>query len=201
MKSWGDQKGFTLLEVLIASVIMVIVLFAVYVTYETSYATFNRGQNKLEVQQTARVAMEILAREIQTAGYDPSNAMNLLPTTAVQVANANTLTIIADVDGDNVTDQVTYRLQGTQIVRDFASWGGAAFPAAPPVSDQLADGVIALTFTYFDGNDPNNEIAAPVPAASLTAIRLITIGFTAQGTAADISDTLPLTMDVRLRNP
>jgi prepilin-type N-terminal cleavage/methylation domain-containing protein len=201
MKHWGNYKGFTLMEVLIALVVFVIVLFAVYGVYESSRATFMRGQNKVEVQQTARVAMEIVASEIQTAGYDPSDAMNLLPTTAVQVANANTVTFVADVDGDNVTDQVTYRLQGTQVIRDFASWDGATFPA--PVPDQLADGVTALAFTYFDGSDPNTEIAAPVPPASLAAIRRITIGVTVQGTAAGISsapETFPLTMDVRLRN-
>lgn len=201
MKGWGSQDGFTLMEVLIALSVFVIVLFAVYVVFDSTQATFIRGQNKVEVQQTARVGMEMLASEVQTAGYDPSNVMTLLPTTAIQVANANTLTFIADVDGDNVTDQVTYRLQGNQLIRDFAPWNGAAFPA--PVSDQLADGVTALSFRYFDGSDPNNEIAAPVPPASLTAIRRITVAVTVQGTAAGISgipETFPLTMDVRLRN-
>ena len=66
MKGWGNQKGFTLLEVLIASSVFVIVLFAVYVAYESSRATFIRGQNKVEVQQTARVAMEMTASPIST---------------------------------------------------------------------------------------------------------------------------------------
>lgn len=201
MKGWQNQKGFTLLEVLIALSIFVIVLLAVYVVYESSRATFIRGQNKVEVQQTARVAIEMMASEIQTPGYDPSNAMTLMPTTAIQAGNANSLTFVADVDGDNVTDQVTYRLQGNQLIRDFASWNGAAFPA--PVSDQLADGVTTLSFRYFDGSDPNNEIAAPVPAASLAAIRRISVAVTVQRTAAGISsipETLPLTTDVRLRN-
>jgi len=61
--------------------------------------------------------------------------------------------------------------------------------------------VTALNFTYFDGNDPNNEIAAPVPAASLTAIRRITVDITGQEAAASFQDAFPLTADVRLRNP
>jgi len=135
--------------------------------------------------------MGMAASEIRTAGYDPSNVMTLMPTTAIQVANANTLTFIADVDGNNVTDQVTYRLQGTQLIRDFASWGGAApFPA--PASEQLADGVTALTFAYFDSSDN--------PTATLANIRRITIGLTVQETGVGGQQSLPLTMDVRLRN-
>lgn len=191
MTRWDDQQGFSLLEVLISLSVFTIVLFAVYTSFTTSHRTFVRGEDKIELQQTIRVAMGMAASEIRTAGYDPSNVMTLLPTTAIQVATANTLTFIADVDGNNVTDQVTYRLQGTQLLRDFASWGGAApFPA--PVPDQLADGVSALTFAYFDSSDN--------PTATLANIRRITIGLTVQATGVGGQQTLPLTMDVRLRN-
>jgi len=179
------------MEVLISLSVFTIVLFAVYTTFTASHRTFARGEDKIEVQQTSRVAMGMAASEIRTAGYDPSNVMTLMPTTAIQVANANTLTFIADVDGNNVTDQVTYRLQGTQLIRDFASWGGAApFPA--PASEQLADGVTALTFAYFDSSDN--------PTATLANIRRITIGLTVQETGVGGQQSLPLTMDVRLRN-
>jgi len=191
MTRWDDQQGFSLMEVLISLSVFTIVLFAVYTTFTASHRTFARGEDKIEVQQTSRVAMGMAASEIRTAGYDPSNVMTLMPTTAIQVANANTLTFIADVDGNNVTDQVTYRLQGTQLIRDFASWGGAApFPA--PASEQLADGVTALTFAYFDSSDN--------PTATLANIRRITIGLTVQETGVGGQQSLPLTMDVRLRN-
>jgi len=191
MTRWDDQQGFSLLEVLISLSVFTIVIFAVYTTFTASHRTFVRGEDKIELQQTSRVAMGMAASEIRTAGYDPSNVMTLMPTTAIQVANANTLTFIADVDGNNVTDQVTYRLQGTQLIRDFASWGGAApFPA--PASEQLADGVTALTFAYFDSSDN--------PTATLANIRRITIGLTVQETGVGGQQSLPLTMDVRLRN-
>ncbi len=191
MKAGDNQNGFTLLEALIMSSIFVIVLFAVYTSFESGQKTVTWGETKAEVQQTARVAMGMMANEIRTAGYDPSNAITLLPTTAVQAANPNTVTFIGDVDGDNITDQVTYRLQGTQVIRDFSSWNGAAFPA-PPAPDQLADGVSALTFAYFDGNDN--------PTAILAGIRRITIGLTTQAPAGGKPETFPLVMDVRLRN-
>src|SRR3990172_9035048 len=190
MKAGEHPNGFTLVEVLITSAIFVIVLFAVYTSFESSQKTVTWGGTKVEVQQTARVAMGMMANEIRTAGYDPSNAITLLPTTAVQAANPNTVTFIGDVDGDNVTDQVTYSLQGTQVIRDFSSWIGGAFPA--PAPDQLADGVTALTFAYFDGNDN--------PTAILAGIRRIPVGLTTQAPAGGKPETFPLIMDVRLRN-
>jgi len=195
MKAGHNQNGFTLLEALIMSSIFVIVLIAVYTSFESGQKTVTWGETKAEVQQTARVAMGMMANEIRTAGYDPSNPpVGVIPglasPTAIQVANANTLTFIADVDGDNVTDQVTYRLQGTQVIRDFSSWIGGAFPA--PAPDQLADGVTALTFAYFDGNDN--------PTAILAGIRRITVGLTTQAPAGGKPETFPLIMDVRLRN-
>lgn len=190
MTRWDDQQGFSLMEVLISLSVFTIVLFAVYTTFTASHRTFVRGEDKIEVQQTSRVAMGMAASEIRTAGYDPSNVMTLMPTTAIQVANANTLTFIADVDGDNVTDRVTYRLQGIQLIRDLASWNGATFPA--PAPEQLADGVTTLTFAYFDSSDN--------PTATLANIRRITIGLTVQETGVGGQQSLPLTMDVRLRN-
>jgi len=191
MTRWDDQQGFSLMEVLISLSVFTIVLFAVYTTFTASHRTFARGEDKIELQQTIRVAMGMAASEIRTAGYDPSNpaVIPVLPSpTAIQAANANSLTFVADVDGNNVTDQVTYRLQGTQLIRDFG--GAPPFPAL--VSEQLADGVTALSFAYFDSSDN--------PTATLANIRRITIGLTVQETGVGGQQSLPLTMDVRLRN-
>ncbi|MFQ5881716.1 MAG: PilW family protein [Candidatus Methylomirabilales bacterium] len=217
MNSQGRQRGFTLLEILVSSAIFGIVLGAIYIMYVTNQTTFARGENKIELQQNARVAMERMAREIRMAGYDPSGAIPAQPVgqqTAIQVADANTITFIADVDGDNSnpadtvpdSDQVTFQLQGTQVIRDISSWLGGPWTPDPPTSSELADGVRpaadpagpGLTFMYFDGSD--TPIITPVPAASLGNIRRITLVLTTQATAAGRQETFTLTMDVRLRN-
>ncbi len=186
------QKGFSLLEVLTTTAIFGVLLVGVCTIYAASLKSFNRGQNKIEAQQNARVGIEVLARELRLAGYDPSDAINVLPTTAIEVAAANTVTFIADVDGDAVSDRVRYGLQGTRLVRDSASWSGTAFPALTG-NNELAEGVTALTFTYSDGNDSFT--------ATLADIRRITIGISTQETTPDgIQVSFPLTLDVRLRN-
>ena len=193
MKITRNQSGFTLLEMLVSSAIFAIVLFAIYTMHITSQDTSTRGVNKIEVQQNARVAKERMTREIRMAGYDPSSAISVQGSpTAVQVATATTLTFIADVTGDGVSEQVTYQLQGTQLIRESASWVGAAWTPTPPASSELADSVITLSFTYYDANDN--------VTATLAAIQRITIGITTQEATGGMQQTFPLTLDVRLRN-
>lgn len=191
-----NQSGFTLLEMLISSAVFVIILFAIYLMLTTNQVTYMRGENRVEIQQNGRVAMRRMAREIRMAGYDPSSAIPAQGSqTAIQVANANIVTFIADLDGDDVTDWVRYRLQGNQLIRDSSSWVGGAWnpPIANPTSSVLADSLSALSFTYFDRTDTGT--------ATLADIRRITLGITLQDTASGFQDTFPLTSDVRLRNP
>ncbi len=193
MRKIHNQRGFTLLEMLISSAIFAVVLFAIYTMHITNQDTSTRGVNKIEVQQNARVAKERMAREIRMAGYDPSSAiLSQASQTALQVASGNFITLIADVTGDGVSDRVTYRLQGNQLIRETASWVGATWTPNPPATSELADDVIALSFSYYDGN--NNVTAA------LANIRRITMVVTTQETAGGLQQTFPLTMDVRLRN-
>ncbi len=198
MRRVNDQSGFSLVELLIASAVFFTFMVSLTTLYSQSHRSYSRGQNRIEVQQSARVAIESMTREIRMAGYDPSDAINLLPSTAIEIANANDIRFIADVTGDAVSDQVTHRLAGNQVMRDISSWNAGTGTWDPPGSGELAASVSTLTFQYFDANDVG--IPAPVAVGSLTDIRRITIGITAQGTAAGIQETFPLTIDVRVRN-
>lgn len=201
----GEPRGFSLLEALVVSAIFGIVLTAIYSTAVTSQTIAVRGNSKIDLQQNARVGMELLATEIRMAGYDPSNVLPALATApqnctptppqgagpfAVQAACPHAISFVADVTGDGTTEKVVYRQVGTQVLRDIASWDGTAFPAA--TSSALVDSVSALTFTYYDGSN--------VVTADPASIRRITIGLTTQGTAGGLPVSFPLTLDVRLRN-
>jgi len=201
----GGPRGFSLLEALVVAAIFGIVLTAIYSTAVTSQTLAVRGNNKIDLQQNARVGMERLATEIRMAGYDPSNVLPALATAAqnctltppqgsgpfaVQAACAHAISFLADVTGDGITEKVVYRQVGNQVMRDIASWTGTAFPAA--ASSALVESVSALTFTYYDGSD--------VVTADPASIRRITIRLTTQGTAGGMPVTFPLAFDVRLRN-
>jgi len=197
-----DPKGFTLLELLVGSTIFLTVLAAVYTAFLTNQTTFSRGKNKIEVQQNGRLAMEMMARDIRMAGYDPSTVIaGCAQPTALQSGTANSVNFIADVTDSGTTGKVTYRLAGGQLIRDVSSWNGTPCGWNPATSSVVADDIAAVTFQYFDGT--NAAIAAPVAAGSLGTVRRITMSVTTQamakGTAAKL-ETFPLTMDIRFRN-
>lgn len=190
MRIQPNQRGFSLLELLVVTSIFTVVLFAVYMMYETNQTTFTRGKDKIDIQQNARVALEMMAMETRMAGYDPSPAAT--PATAIQTASANEILFIADVTGDNVSDKVRYQLVGGQVMREISSWVGGVWTPNPATVSPLADSATALSFTYYDANN--------AVTGTLANIRRITIGLTVQKTWAGKTERFPLTIDVRLRN-
>jgi type IV pilus assembly protein PilW len=67
--------GFTLLELVIAMAIGLIVLAAMYGLFTTQQKQLGTQEQIIEMQQNARMAMDMMSREIRMAGYDPSGAL------------------------------------------------------------------------------------------------------------------------------
>ena len=68
-----NPKGMTLAELLIAMAMAIIVIGGIYVLLvQTNRASVGQSY-AAEMQQNARIAMELMTREILMAGYDPTN--------------------------------------------------------------------------------------------------------------------------------
>ena len=201
-RRWADlrgstsnrQAGFSLVELLITALILTVVLFAIYLMYETNMTTATWGNKKAELQQNARVALDMMEREIRMTGYDPSNT----GATAIQSNPlvSTDLIFIADVDGNNVTEKVQYTYNATPqtITRSVWQWNGTGWDSVTATPEVVADGVSSLTLTYCYGDNtcPTN----PQPAS----VRRITIAITASGKAGSKTETFTFASDARLRN-
>jgi type II secretory pathway pseudopilin PulG len=62
-----DERGFTLTEVLVTTIIMMFVLLALSGLFDMSLKVFSYGNNKVEAVESARAGMEKMEREIRAA--------------------------------------------------------------------------------------------------------------------------------------
>ncbi len=64
---WGWQKGSTLMEVVLAVAIFSLILTAALAFYAGGLQSWSRGVSALDRQQNARIAMDIIVRELRYA--------------------------------------------------------------------------------------------------------------------------------------
>lgn len=80
---WRNEKGFTLLELMIAGIIAVGIVAAGFtILTSTEKATATTGQ-VVETQQNVRIAMDMLSRDIKQAGFGMRQAVGNCPTAIV----------------------------------------------------------------------------------------------------------------------
>jgi prepilin-type N-terminal cleavage/methylation domain-containing protein len=194
------KRGFSLIELLVALVIMSVVSLAIYGVFSVSSRTYTTQSVTAGVQQSVRSAMEVMLQDIRAAGLDPTASGNF----GIELAEAAKLRFTSDsidaglndfngVIDDTNSERITYVFQGTQLnqilyeTTDSESNG-------PLISD-----VQNLKFTYFDAD--GNNLGSPVPPLQLADIRTINVSITVEepaGRNAPVRRTL--TNGVQCRN-
>ena len=175
------QRGFTLTELLVVIAMLSIMLgglLSVQMTGQTSYLI---GAHRVEVQQNARVALELMVRELRPA----------LSVTAVPTATNMTF-----VDENNTVIQ--YQLAGTTLNR--TATGCAACTGLPT---PVIGGVRALTLTYYSAYDgATNTGTATALANQVRLVRIQLVTGTEESVASYSASNQRATTEtlVRLRN-
>ncbi len=189
-----NEQGFSLLETLVTVSIFLLVLFAVYTVFESSQSVYAKGEGKVDVQQSARAAMDQIAVLLRNAGYFPENFTTpppaILLANPIQIATNNALAIYGDADDTGSSKFFLFCLEGTRV-----RW--VSSPAAVPACNGgmvLAQNVTNPNiFTYFDAS--NNPTADPAD------VRRVVVTLTAtEDVPGHQPQTYTLTSSVRLRN-
>lgn len=66
-----DDQGFTLIEVVIALALSMVTVGAIYTIYVNQLKSQVVREDKLDMQQHARAAMDLIVQDLKMAGYDP----------------------------------------------------------------------------------------------------------------------------------
>jgi type IV pilus assembly protein PilW len=164
-----SQKGFSLLELMVAMAIASVVMAAISTFYHSQLKTHVTQQELVDMQQDARAAMYMMTREIRMAGYDPLNSGATIRLadvaqiafdsdndgTADGLINAGTerfyYALSNDADGDGMAD-------GTPCNLERGGWNAALNPED---LNTVALNIDALNFVYLDSaGDTTSDLEA-----------------------------------------
>jgi type IV pilus assembly protein PilW len=177
------EKGFTLIEVIVAMALGLVILMGVYNLLTYTSKSYRVQDRVVEMQQNARTALDIMTRELKMAGYDPLGIANARVTSAQENSIRFTLDITSTYSGDrpdgdtqDPNEDVTYALytpaDGIQKL-GRSPHGGAFQP--------IAENVQSLQFQYRN----ENGTLLGTPVANPSDIRIIDIPLTARTSDPD----------------
>ena len=156
-----DEGGFTLAEMTVTMMVMIIVMFALYSIFDMSLRVYGVGSDKVEATQNARLGLDKIARELRAAYpaskaggktqlfWAPGTCLTAVMPTETQVtfgndSNGNRMICNATTGLMDAGEEITYSLSGSTLQRN-----------GKPVVE-FVDG---LTFKYLDakGNETSVE--------------------------------------------
>ncbi|GEM_PF-6000900 len=199
------DKGYSLVEVLIAIFITGVVATAVYSLYNNFFRQTNVQDMRVEAQQNARVAMNLMERELMNMGYMACDGDIIQEATASSIqfvyTDPETDSDLSATAGECL--RVKYWLQtvgGVQSLVRRADTGGEGSWTTGP-TNVIAEHVSSLAFDYFniDGNP-----ASTSDQTGRNNIRFVSMNLVTK-TKADIQGagapaTYMMETHIRLRN-
>lgn len=210
----SDERGFTLVELLVSTSIGVVVLLATFAIFDSALLAQNRVDDRTDSIARGRTGMEQIVQQLRSqVCLGPS-----LP--AIEYGDEDQVTFYADLANTTfVPERRDLTFSGGALTeRDYpgrASGGSPpyTFSAAPARTRVILDRLTLASpggtpipfFTYygFDGStppQPTNELPVPLTAAGRAQVVQIRVSFMALPARVSSSSTgEPFTTDVFVR--
>jgi len=111
------QKGFSLLELLIALAVFLVMVLAVYGASEQLQGIYTRSERRSTIQDSARLALENMERDLRLAGYGVPTGRDFSPSGVVAGASP-WLPAISYADGTQIRYRAESDNRNTQLTVD-----------------------------------------------------------------------------------
>ena len=163
-KAVFNNKGFTLVELLMVCGMLGVVMAAIFTLYQTHQRSAYTQEEVVEVQQNLRIAMDSITRDIKMAGF-----LTPLPqtvTSPLNAATANSLTINTGSEGGKYARITSNDQTVTLALNDIIN-----------LSVDSVDN--------FDSNDVNNSVVRIIRPQDNS--QAVPVTFTVTGVRASLS--------------
>lgn len=190
----SSRSGFSLVELMIAMVIAIVSLGAIYGVFASVQKTSTSNEVTARVLQNLRTSVDFMESDIRMAGLDRFGTA----AAGIEVATATNLRFTADrnMNGTIDTTDISDGLQEVDLERITYFYDAANKRLRQCLSegttdewDTVAENVENFSFIYFDAN--NNQI--PFPILDNLLIRFIEVSISVRnpaGRADDVSRTI-----------
>lgn len=155
LRNLKDDKGFSLVELIIVCGMVGLVMAAIFTLYQAHQRTAYTQEEVVEVQQNLRIAMDSISRDLKMAGFMVPGGTNPLG-----VATATTLTINTASQGGKYARIVSANQTVTLALNDIIN-----------LSVDSVDN--------FDSNDVNNSVVRIIKPQN--SEQAVSISFTITG--------------------
>ena len=202
----SNNKGFTLIEILIAMLISGIIAASIFSAFQSQQNSYIAQDQVAEMQQNIRAGLGLMVREIRMAGYDPTgDASDAAIITATQGRLNFTLDVTdnagtaSDGDGDcnDSNENITFGFSNANDADNngIADGGGSDWDVAADLGrdtgggfQPIAGNIAAIEFYYT--LDDGTQTTTP---ANVTLIRSVQISILARAAYPDQEFTNTMT--------
>ena len=199
-----DQRGFTLVELMVAAGLSLFVLGTIYGVFRSQTHTVKGQESRMEAQEYAMSVLDVMVREIRNTGYFPTTACNA--TGGIAAATATSFSFVYDKDnsgacsGDN--EVIVFAYDGTNVTRNgLALTEGNAAAFLFTYYPQQTSGTAPAPYCFSTGNPLN---CSGDLAANLISVQKIMISVTIQSRSPDVEfggqSTITMSSGADLRN-
>ncbi len=147
-----NNRGFSLVELMVAIVISTILITAVSATYIAQNRSYVVQESVSEINTQAKIAHDIIANDIKTAGFGVPADMNQNPINGLT-------TVVTFIDNTAAPDAITiaggFRMLGTLWPNGLGPGSNIACPASVPLGSSSVNIDYAGT-TEFNTADMSN---------------------------------------------
>jgi len=144
-----NESGFSFPEVMVASLIMLVVMGAMYAGVEQTEVFWDAYAGQMDMRQRARVALDQMVDEVRMAGYDIGNVPEVL-----SQADDFAIQFVGDIDDGDAAgicdaaieatsnagaERVSYYVQGGDLMQTIDCWDGSAWVLDDTPTTMLTD--------------------------------------------------------------